>query len=249
MCEQTPFVILSKVHECALKDTSRKLKLREELRHVSLCSDWLFDDRCLIWVVSLLNVFASSKIIAVRYHAVIWHHSSVLIPEVLQGGRAQNLAVQFRFKAHLSLHVHADVTLFVRGWSLILLIKSQRTGRYPTFIGYKGRPFRASLILGNLTFNSKCWHQNSRKPETEMLEPCALNEWRSGTVVSRSVFLLPRSQAGVAELITANSTLVTWSNYPTDLCAAPQKQLRYLKSTLINTFIHPCLWWVRKQPH
>lgn len=32
---------------------------------VSLCSDWLVDDRCLIWALSLLNVFASLQIIAV----------------------------------------------------------------------------------------------------------------------------------------------------------------------------------------
>lgn len=74
-----------------------------------------------------------------------------------------------------------------------------------------------------------------------MLEPCALNDWGLSTVVSRSAFLLPRSQPGVAELITPNFTAVTWSNYPTDLCAVPLKQLRHLKSTLINTFIHVSL--------
>lgn len=41
------------------------------------------------------------------------------------------------------------------------------------------------------------------------------------------------SQSGVAEL-TPNFTWVTRSNYPTDLCAASQKQLRHLQNALIS---------------
>lgn len=119
------------------------------------------------------------------------------------------------------------IFLFLGGWSFIHLIKSKGIVLWPSFV------VKVSVALLCSLSNQAISRLFSNFRTGNLWE---LGQWLDGTQRAKHQVGLSsaHSQPGVAELITPNFTLVTPSNYPTDICAASQKQLRHLQNTLIN---------------